>query len=348
MATVEDILPESRPVPSKIALILSESTERWDFAGIARDRAAVNFYEDYKKARLAYHQERVGIYYTLVHNSHPPDLLLEEDVQKGRLKDYSVAYWIGDCIERPTLRALQEWVEAGGHLVATAGAFRFDEYHRPLPEGLSLLGLQKATLEVQEWFFRPQIELPCLVPLDWMDKMPALAMRDNVTTGPDTTVLASFKSGKPAVAEHAAGKGKVSFVATLPGVAYLWSAYQPDPANPPLVPSRGPSSHLQLVNFNEEARRLIIAAPKDVTSHVEAHGAWLDARLLQSAKGYAIPLANYSADVQTPVTLTLRGMKNVRKVTSASHGELKTERAEDGAVTVHYVPGIGDILRIDP
>ena len=32
---VEDLLPASRPVRSEVALLVSESTERWDNAGIA-------------------------------------------------------------------------------------------------------------------------------------------------------------------------------------------------------------------------------------------------------------------------------------------------------------------------
>ena len=34
---VEDLLPQSRPVASPVALLVSASTERWDYAGIATD-----------------------------------------------------------------------------------------------------------------------------------------------------------------------------------------------------------------------------------------------------------------------------------------------------------------------
>src|SRR5262249_61562557 len=36
---VEDLLPGSKVKPSKVALLVSESTERWDHAGTATDRA---------------------------------------------------------------------------------------------------------------------------------------------------------------------------------------------------------------------------------------------------------------------------------------------------------------------
>lgn len=347
MATIEDILPTSRVVPSKVALILSDSTERWDFAGIAQDKAGFDVFGDnYKKTRLAYHYDRVGLYYALVHGSRSPDLVTEEDVQHGILKDYSVAYWVGDCAETATVKALEGWVRGGGHLVATAGALRFDPYRHPQPEGLALLGLKAATLEEHDRFFRPHIELPHLKPLDWLGEMPTLAMRDTVTTGA-AHVLASFKGGQPAVTEHALGKGKVTCIATLPGVAYLWSAYQPAPGERYLVPSRGPASHMTLTKFNTEARRLILAPVRDVMPAVDAGDAWVDARLIASPQGYAVPLSNYSPDTAAPVTLTLRAPRRINKVSSANAGALKPQRNADGSVTVRYAPGLGDILRLE-
>lgn len=342
MATVEDIIPTSRPVPSKVALILSDSTERWDIAGVATDKLGYTAGADYKKVRLAYHQERVGLYYALVHSSHPPDLVTEEDVQNGVLKDYAVAYWVGDCAELATIKSLDAWVKTGGRLVATAGAFRFDQYRRPTPEGLTFLGLQSAALEVKDTFFRPQIELPRLVPIDHVGSMPALAMRDGISVLPAVKTLASFQNGKPAIVQRANGKGRITYIATLPGVAYMWSAYQPPP-----VPSRGPSSHMALTKFDAATRNWITAEAKTALTNVDANGAWIDARLLQSPKGYAIPLANYSADTSKLVTLTIRGPKNIRAITSASRGPLKLQSTADGAVIIHYAPGLGDILRIN-
>jgi hypothetical protein len=296
---------------------------------------------DYKRARLAYHQERVGIYYALVYNIRPPDLLIEEDVQKGVLKDYDVAYWVGDCVEADTLKALDNWVKNGGQLVATAGALRFDEYTRPLPDGLTLLGLQSAKLKEATRFFRPQIELPRLKPLDVIGQMPVIAMQDDIAPLPSSKVLASFKSGKPAIIESTHGKGSVTFIAALPGVSYLWSVYQPPP-----VPSRSPSSHAPLEGFNREAGNWIVKAAKSTPAIVDGNGSRIDARLLKSPHGYAIALANYSLDAKAPVALTIRGVKNIADITSASAGKLKLEVGEKGAVTVKYAPGYGDVLRI--
>ncbi len=339
MATIEDILPESRVVPSEVALILSDSTERWDYAGIAADKASLSvFANEYKSTRLCFHMDRVGIYYALVHGSRSPDLLIEED----NLKDYKVAYWVGDCIHPAALKRLEEWVRAGGQLFATAGAFHFDQYRQPLAAGLAFLGLKSAKLDEQTTFFRPQIELPRLTPLDHIGEMPVFGVVDRVEIGSDANVVATFKSGAPAVVERTLGKGKITYIAAFPGPTYLWSAYQPPP-----VPSRGPSSHMPLVNFNADARGWILGPARQAGTSVEAEGGLVDARLLKSPKGYAIPLANYSADVTKPVTLTIRGVTGIRRVVSANRGNLKLQREKDGSVRATYATGFGDILRID-
>ena len=161
-------------------------------------------------------------------------------------------------------------------------------------------------------------------------------------TATDAKVVSTFKSGGPAVVERALGKGEITFIAALPGVTYLWNAHQP-----PQPPPRGVWSHANFTNFNADAGRLILNPARAAASHVEAEGGLIDARLLKAPKGYAVPLANYSVDVQKPVTLTIRGVKGVRKVTSASHGELKVEKVGEDTVKVTYPTGYGDILRID-
>ncbi len=348
MALVEDILHESHVVPSQVALILSDSTERWDFAGIADDKANLFMFGNaakgihYKSTRLHYHTDRIGIYYALIHGSRSPDLLIEEDIVHGDLKNYKVAYWVGDCIDPKALKGLEGWVQAGGQLFATAGAFRFDQYRRPLAEGLAFLGLKSARLDEKTTFFRPQIELPRLAPLDYIGEMPVFGVVDRVQVADGAKVVATFKSGSPAIVERVIGKGRITYVAALPGPTYFWSNYQPVP-----VPPRGVLCHAPHVNFNAAAGKLVRDAASAATASVEAQGAWLDARLLQSPQGYAIPVANYSGDVTKPATITIRGVPGIRKVVSAAHGELKLKRNADDSVSVTYPTGFGDMLRIE-
>ena len=134
--------------------------------------------------------------------------------------------------------------------------------------------------------------------------MPVLALKDNVTAMPNATVTATFADGKPAVIISTHGKGRSIFIAALPGVAYLWSAYQ-NVGGKTLVPSRGPSSHLELSGFNAAAAGLIVPLAKGVLSSIDAGDAKIDARLLSSPNGYAIPIANYESDTSKPSTRLL-------------------------------------------
>lgn len=104
---------------------------------------------------------------------------------------------------------------------------------------------------------------------------------------------------------------------------------------------------MTLTDFNADAGRLILAPAAEVLPQVEAGKGRLDARLLESPKGFALPLANYDADVDTPVTVTLRGLPRVRNITSANRGKLRFKKQKDGAIAVTYTTGLGDILRID-
>jgi hypothetical protein len=343
-ALIEDLLPTSRVAPSRVAMILSDSTERWDFAGIALDRAnAAVFGPDYRTTRLCFHLDRVGIYYALVQGSRSPDLLIEEDVVAGQLANRDVAYWVGDCAPPAVVAALTTWVEGGGHLVVTAGGLRYDSSRRPLPAGNALLGLAKAELEAKQTFFRPQIELPRLAPLDHIGELPVLGLRDRLTPGAEARVVATFADGSPAVVERTLGKGKVTTIGALPGVAILWAAYQPPP-----VPSRGVLSHQPLPRCLPAAAKLILDPAAAVVPQLDAGADWLDARLIAGPQGRAIPVANYNADVTTPVTLTLRGLAGVTGITSAVAGPLKLEPGEGGAVRITWTPGYGDILRLLP
>ena len=126
-------------------------------------------------------------------------------------------------LERDTGKTLEEWVKSGGQLFATAGAFHFDPYRQPLADGLAFLGLKSAKLDGNTTFFRPQIELPRLAPIDHIGEMPLFGVVDRVDVLPDAKVVASFKRGSPAVVERTLGKGKITYIAALqPKIAFIF------------------------------------------------------------------------------------------------------------------------------
>jgi hypothetical protein len=348
---VEDVLPQAKAVPTGVALLVSDSTERWDFAGIATDQAGHDhFGPNFRKTRLHHHIERLGLWTALTFLGSSPDLLIEDDLNDKRLAEYRMLVVVGDCLPPALERPVRRWVEGGGTLLVTAGAGRFDAYKQPVEEWRNLFGLEKRATEDRETFFRPRQELPFLKPLDGVKgdgwRMPALALRERVTPAAGAAVLAKFDDGSAAVVSSKAGKGQVIYVAALPGAAYLWSALQP-----PLVPDRGPHTHSVPTAFDLGAKALLEAALKTagVEPLVRSDQPLLDRRLLKTSSGYLLPVANYHEQVGQRVTLTLPGDLPVREggVSSAVHGNLVVRKGKDGLEVVIPALGYGDVLRLE-
>jgi hypothetical protein len=347
---VEDLLPESRPVRSPVALLVSDSTERWDLAGVATDQAGHNLFgPDFRKARLHFHLERLGLWTALTFLGASPDLLIEEDLTDKGLKDYQVLVVVGDCLPKNN-GAVEAWVRGGGVLLATAGAGRYDPYRAANPAWQALFGLDARRTEERTTFLRPRQELPFLRHLDSVKgdgwQMPQLATFERIAPAAGVKVLARFRDqDAPAVVERSLGKGRVVYVAALPGLAYLYTALQP-----PQVPDRGPGTHSVPTAFDPGARTLLQQVLKSahVEPAVDAGGALVDTRLLQAPKGLILPLANYGDKVGAPVTMKLSLPGPVGKVTSAYHGVLAARNDNGRLVVTLPALGYGDVLRLDP
>ena len=346
---VEDLLPAASAVPTGVALLVSESTERWDMAGIATDQAGhAHFGKDFRKTRLNSHIERLGLYTALTFAGSSPDVLIEPDLNAKLLRDYKLLFVVGDSLPAGAAAELDAWVRAGGTLFASAGAGRFTPYREPNPAWAALLGLATRQTEDRETFFRPRQELPFLQPLGKVNgdgwQMPVLATHERVTAAKDTETLATFADRSPAVLSRKLGKGRVIYCAALPGTAYLWSALQP-----PLVPDRGPGTHTIPENFDAGATALVASVLKsaNVAPLIRAEPPLVDARLLASGKSFLLPIANYHHAVGQSVKLTLRTEAKPARVTSAVHGPLPMSY-ENGSVTVTLPKlGHGDVLRLD-
>jgi hypothetical protein len=347
---VEDLLPKSKPVASPVALLLSASTERWDFAGVATDSAGhALFGPNFRKTRLNAHLDRLGLWTALTFQGASPDLIMEEDVSAKGLKDYKVLIVVGDCLPPSLAPAIEAWVRQGGVVLATANAGRYDPYREPTSVFEKLFGLQDRKSEERTSFFRPRQELPFLQPLDQIGcpggALPQIGTFERITPIEDAKVFAHFKNDKgPAIVDHPLGKGHVFYVAALPGVAYLWSALQLT-----AVPDRGPGTHTIPTEFNKGARALVelVLRAAHVRPIVEATPVLVDARLLKAPGGYILPLANYHDKVGQKVTLRIRVGDKIGKVTSAYHGEL-AKKEDDGRIVL-TIPalGYGDVLRLD-
>jgi hypothetical protein len=347
---VEDLLPDSKVVPSEVALLISESTERWDYAGIAADQAGhAHFGPDFRKTRLHFHLERLGLWKALTFLGTTPDLVTEEDVLGGKLKGCKVLVLVGDHWPRELTPAIEAWVKAGGVVLATAASGQRDIYGDRTDAWHKLAGIVRIRSDQRDRFIRPRQELPFLRPLatvrgdGW--EMPCLATRESIEPIKEARVLARFKEdGSPAVIERRLGKGRILYAAAHPGLAYLYTALQP-----PAVPDRGPRTHMVPTGFDAGARALVTLALKagGVEPAIEARSALIDARLLEAVGGWIVPIANYHDRVGQKVTLAFRVGKQITKATSAYHGELAVKN--DGGRVILTIPalGYGDVLRLE-
>lgn len=350
MGLVEDLLPKSTVVPSKVALLLSDSTERWDFAGIALEAGQHDVWSgNFRKMRMSFHQERLGIWYALTYAGAAPDLLIEEDINPARLKDYTVLYIVGDCLPANLTPVLAAWVKQGGIVMATAGAGQYDTYRQPNPDLRQLLGIASRKYEERTPFFRTRMELPFLQPLSTIKlnnlSMPQIATYERITPVTGAKTMAAFADdNSPAVIETTLGNGRIYYCAALPGVAYMWRALQP-----PMVPDRGPSAHTVPTNFDIGAAAILkmpLQAAK-FTPIVTNNLGLIDTRLLKAPKGYILPMANYNTRVGQKVTFSIRLDGKVSKVTSAYRGALPYTMKEGCLMVTIPSLGYGDLLRID-
>lgn len=352
MGLVEDVLEQSQVVPSDVALLVSESTERWDHSKIARD--FVQSSEEFRKDRLTYHQDRAGIYTALTFAGSSPDIVTEEDVLNPKVLDgYKVIFLVGDCIPSKLVTALDKWVKSGGVVFATTGVGRYGIYHETNPALQRFVGIDSRNMEERDTFMRTSQELPFLKPITsvvgkgWT--FPALATKERIVPAKGTQVIATFADDKsPAMIVRALGKGKVFYLAALPGMAYTWTGL----TTPKIwLSDRGPGTHRTVTTYDKNAARVIDLplAAAGVKPRISDIG-YIDTRLVSGPKGvFFLPLANYNDQIDHPLTVTVRppAGAQLKSVVSAFCGPLKAKSA-NGVWTI-TVPklGYGDMIRIN-
>jgi hypothetical protein len=354
LALVEDILEESQVVPSQVALLVSESTEKWDHAKIGNDHLTPAKARDFRQDRLTYHQERVGIYTALTFAGNAPDIVVDDDLLNAKLmKDYKVLFLVGDSLPIEATRPLEVWVKAGGVLFATAGAGRYGRYREPNPKLQALLGIKSRKLEEKDTFIRTSQELPFLKPLGTVDnrdgQFPALAINERITPARGAAKLAAFGDGAPAVIQRNLGKGRIIYVAALPGLAYLYTGL----TTPQIwVPDRGPGAHREVTTYDAHAARLLNLplAAAGVQPRVTTTPDYLDTRLIRGDGAFILPIANYNKPDDQPVTITIRPPVNSGTLVSVESAFCKQVPAKvaNGAwiITLPKL-GYGDMLRIN-
>jgi hypothetical protein len=327
VGVADDIIWNGQVRPAQVAILLSHATD---------------IYEDARGSSI-YNFERKNLYLALRHAGVAIDFVTEEDVCEGWLRGgsnrgagYRVLYVCGDHMLRSCAAKLRDWVKGGGQLFSVAGGGFLDEFNQPLDTLMPVYGITEQRLQLSEKHLFAKEGLAWVRALDSVGaehSLPALIARQTFAT--TSTGAIRFTNGEMAgVINHPAGLGAASIIGTFPGSAYV------QPAIPKRPWDRGTSeqnfNHFIPTGFDRAVQQLILGPVRaaKVQSDLDLSERLVDATVIDSPAGYAIPLANYSGKRIRQLTITVVQCGKVRSAQSARRGPLHFKSGVEGSLSV--------------
>ncbi|MFN4260552.1 MAG: beta-galactosidase trimerization domain-containing protein [Gemmataceae bacterium] len=308
--------------PARVAVVIGKATD-FNESRLMIDKEKDPFARRCQNAPAQLNQiicrkDQQMLYLALRHAQHAVDLITEDDITDGYLKNYDVVYFAGEWIDNRVIPKLEQWVQAGGILYATAGIGHLNQFGEPEPAMRKLLGLKDSQTDKNVVVLRTLLELPLLEPMDTITlnghKIPAIGMRQRLV--PDqATVLGTWSDGSAAVTVHELGKGKAFAVGTLAGNTYMKTAVKPIPW------ARGGRKMVyNPTDFDPAATRLVRlgVSARPVPLDVVCDNPHVEAVLIDHPQGTLLTLVNWTngpvRDLQVRVHLP-DCPKDVRSVT---------------------------------
>jgi hypothetical protein len=313
----EDIIQDGHVMPGQAALWFSETGDIWN-----------NNRQPFGAAKRA-------LYVAILHQQLPLDFVVEQDALAGDLKNYKVLYLTDLNVSRAASKAIADWVAAGGHLFATAGAGMFDEFNQPNPIMRALLGVSQESMQEADQPIRwIKQDLPFAKPLDAVtlklagdaemvktpQPMPVFGARSRFTVqGAD--ILRTFSDGSPAVTSRKVGNGIATYAGFLPGLSYFKRAI-------PLRPvDRGSTddsmAHFIPTDFDQGASDLIGQPAREVQRPVMTSNPLVEASVVQAPEGMVVTLNNWSGAPVKNLTVMLNMPAPSKSVMLASGKAVK-------------------------
>ena len=351
IGAVDDYLADGSLREPQVAILLSETTDIWEPTSPTKSQPP---HAEQTRTSNAYAQERQLLWLALRHAQVDVRFMTEAQVAAGGLEGLKALYLVGDHLRRDAADRIASWVAKGGFLFATAGAGLLDEYDNLNSRLRSVYGIGRQSQVRRDLFFRPQIELPRLRPLDRVRvrlnnsgafQMEALGIRQRMEARPGAQVIATYADGRPAAVRHRYLEGEAILVGTLPGVAYARSALSPTP------PDRGPSAHRLPTRFDASVRTWI-ASPLRGRVHpdVLASEPLLDTHVITSEHGLLLPIANFRGVARQTVRFVVFQPGRVKRVVSQRFGELPFQRytPQDEKYSSDLLGGFASGLYVTP
>ena len=308
LASAEHVIDPGAMRKARVALLYSISSDLWQPWG------------------YIHMLERRATYLALVHDHYLVDLLTEEDVVAGRLKDYDVLYAVDPNISAGATAAIEQWVREGGYVFGACGAGSRDEFNEPAPGLAQVFGIEPAVRpEVQSGEYRVRGSLNWIAYFDHvkLDRIlvgePAAFGVLGVKVGFKPTsgqVIGWFKGNAPAAVMQGFGRGRAVYIGACPGLSYLKDAG--------FVPRELKE------RYPPVQRRVLtgLAASRGVARLVELSHPVVEVGLYDARAGTALVLANFTYRPIERLTVRVPLAKPVQGVRSVEHGPLRfTEEA---------------------
>lgn len=315
LSRYEDIVQTGTVREGSVGLWFSETADLWhDNAG-------------------AYAAAKRGLYTALRHLQLPVDMVVEQDALDSTLQKYQVLYLTDSHVSQAASEKIAAWVEAGGELIATAGAGLFDEFNRPNVRLRQIMGidLRQLSAPADRQLIWIKQDLPFAQPLTHFktaegEAIDVFSVRAVLELRGAKAVLA-FEDGTPALCEHGAGQGRARTFAFLPALSYYRPAINARPID------RGATddsmTHFLPTNFDLRIARLLAPQREDLVRVVACSQPLVDATIIDSSHGVALPLVNWSPNPIEGLTVEVLGDWSGWSFTTASGIEVKVETLAD-------------------
>jgi len=310
LASAEHIIAPGATRKARVALLYSISSDLWQPWG------------------YIHMLERRATYLSLVHDHYLVDMLTEEDIAAGRLKEYDVLYAVDPNISARATAAIEQWVRDGGYVFGSCGAGSRDEFNEPGPGLAKVFGIAPAVRsEVHRAEYRVRgslngIDYFDLVRLDRTSLLgePATfgVLGVRVTFTPvGSQIIGRFKRNTaPAAVFNEFGSGKAVYVGACPGLSYLKDAG----FVPAELKERYPLAYRRLLTG--------FAAGRGVMRLVELSHPVVEAGVYDAPAGTAVVLVNFTYRPIEALVVRVPVAKQVQVVRSVEHGPLRFSRKE--------------------
>ena len=305
LAAAEHIIAPGHVRKTRVALLYSISSDLWQPFG------------------YIHMLERRATYLSLVHEQYLVDMLTEQDVEAGRLKDYSVLYVTDACITTPAAETISEWVKGGGRLYGSCAAGSRNEFNEPAPGLSKVFGIapeikteaQKGPYNVRGGLngleFLDRIALSKSDELGEAAEFGTLGVKVACTPAAGSRVVGKLGKDGPAVVMNHFGKGLAVYFAGCPGLSYLKDAKFVAPE----LKEQYPATQRRAINalaFESGAPRLV-----ELSSPV------VEAGIYDSDKGTALVLGNFTYKPIDNLVVRMPVAVKVTSVRSVENGALK-------------------------